>query len=79
MIDLSMPPAWTSQAVCASVDPEAFFPEKGGDRGRAAIKVCQSCPVQAECLDYALDMGEDYGIWGGLTHRHLRARRRNAA
>ena len=44
---------WTERALCAETDPEAFFPEKGGST-REAKKVCLSCDVRNECLDYAL-------------------------
>jgi WhiB family redox-sensing transcriptional regulator len=33
----------------------------------AAKRICASCPVLARCRAYALDAGEQYGIWGGLT------------
>lgn len=32
-----------------------------------AKRVCDLCPVREECLDYALDQKERYGMWGGLT------------
>ena len=51
--------------MCAQTDPEAFFPEKGGST-REAKKVCLSCDVRAECLEYALGHDERFGIWGGL-------------
>ena len=44
---------WQERALCAQTDPEAFFPEKGGST-REAKKVCLSCDVRAECLEYAL-------------------------
>jgi WhiB family redox-sensing transcriptional regulator len=55
-------------AVCASVDPDLFFPEKGGPAARA-IKMCSSCPVKAECLADALTLPvtEDFGVRGGTT------------
>lgn len=65
------PPAWMADAVCATTDPEAFFPEKGGST-REAKAVCRSCIVQAECLDWALDNDERFGIWGGLSERERR-------
>ncbi len=43
---------WQDQALCAQTDPEAFFPEKGGST-REAKRVCRSCEVRAECLEYA--------------------------
>ena len=45
--------AWQERALCAQTDPEAFFPEKGGST-REAKKVCLSCDVRVECLEYAL-------------------------
>lgn len=59
-------------ALCAQTDPEIFFPEKGGST-REAKQVCAACFVAAECLDYALTMGERFGIWGGLSERERRA------
>lgn len=62
---------WADDALCAQTDPEAFYPEKGGST-REAKAVCASCLVQAECLDYALDHDERFGIWGGLSERERR-------
>jgi WhiB family redox-sensing transcriptional regulator len=62
------PPAWTESAVCQSVDPELFFPQKGGSV-RAAKRVCAVCPVRADCLADALAHGERFGVWGGLSDR----------
>lgn len=63
--------SWQEQALCAQTDPEAFFPEKGGST-REAKKVCMGCEVQKECLDYALDNDERFGVWGGLSERERR-------
>lgn len=65
------PPPWTAQALCAQTDPEAFFPDKGGST-REAKAVCASCNVRNECLEYALDHDERYGIWGGVSERDRR-------
>ncbi|MFI7481083.1 WhiB family transcriptional regulator [Kocuria sp. M1R5S2] len=67
--------AWQTDALCAQTDPEAFFPEKGGST-RDAKRVCEACPVQAECLDYAMSKDEKFGIWGGLSERERRRLRR---
>ena len=64
-------PDWKDRALCAETDPEAFFPEKGGST-REAKKVCVSCEVRAECLDFALGNDERFGIWGGLSERERR-------
>jgi len=69
--------AWQSRALCAQTDPEAFFPEKGGST-REAKRVCAKCEVRAECLGYALDKDERFGIWGGMSERDRRRLRRQA-
>ncbi|WP_372451397.1 WhiB family transcriptional regulator [Mycolicibacter acidiphilus] len=66
---------WQERALCAQTDPEAFFPEKGGST-REAKKICQRCPVRAECLEYALAHDERFGIWGGLSERERRRLKR---
>lgn len=71
------PLAWQSDALCAQTDPEAFFPEKGGST-RDAKKICASCEVRAQCLEYALANDERFGIWGGLSERERRKLRKRA-
>ena len=68
---------WQDRALCAQTDPEAFFPEKGGST-REAKRVCRSCDVRAECLEYALENDERFGIWGGLSERERRRIKREA-
>lgn len=70
--------AWQADALCAQTDPEAFFPEKGGST-REAKRICEGCEVRSECLDYALENDERFGIWGGLSERERRKLRRNAS
>jgi WhiB family redox-sensing transcriptional regulator len=69
------PLAWQTDALCAQTDPEAFFPEKGGST-RDAKKICTTCEVKGQCLDYALANDERFGIWGGLSERERRRLRR---
>lgn len=69
--DIAMDPDWQKNALCAQTDPEAFFPDKGGST-REAKRVCAACPVSAECLHYAIDNDERFGIWGGLSERERR-------
>ena len=69
--------SWQERALCAQTDPEAFFPEKGGST-REAKKVCLSCDVRAECLEYALAHDERFGIWGGLSERERRKLKKRA-
>jgi WhiB family transcriptional regulator, redox-sensing transcriptional regulator len=66
---------WQERALCAQTDPEAFFPEKGGST-REAKKVCTGCEVRVECLEYALEHDERFGIWGGLSERERRKLKR---
>ena len=66
---------WQDRALCAQTDPDAFFPEKGGST-REAKRVCRSCEVRAECLEYALGHDERFGIWGGLSERERRRLKR---
>ena|SRR6266568_1676610 len=75
-------PEWTLAAACQFTDPELFFPEKGGST-REAKQVRAGCPVTAECLAFALEHQERFGIYGGLSERERRrlpgqARRRYA-
>lgn len=69
--------SWQIDALCAQTDPEAFFPEKGGST-RDAKKICDSCDVRAQCLEFALEHDERFGIWGGLSERERRKLRKRA-
>ena len=66
---------WQDRGLCAQTDPDAFFPEKGGST-REAKRICQGCEVKTECLEYALDNDERFGIWGGLSERERRRLKR---
>ena len=70
-------PGWQERALCAQTDPEAFVPEKGGST-REAKRICTTCEVRSECLEYALEHDERFGIWGGLSERERRRLRRAA-
>lgn len=74
---------WRHKAVCRDEDPELFFPV--GNSGPAiaqiasAKQVCTRCPVVTECLTWALETGQDAGVWGGMSEDERRAlKRRNA-
>lgn len=68
-------PDWFERAECRGVDPDLFFP-KAGESYQQAQRVCRECPVRAQCLEYALDNCERFGVWGGLTERERRQLRR---
>jgi WhiB family redox-sensing transcriptional regulator len=69
---------WQERALCAQTDPEVFFPEKGGST-REAKRICLNCDVKGECLEFALQNDERFGIWGGLSERERRRLRRRLA
>src|SRR5690606_31621443 len=74
---------WRDKAACLTVDPELFFPV--GNTGPAvdqiekAKAVCARCTVTEICLQYALETGQDSGVWGGLSDDERRALKRRAA
>jgi WhiB family redox-sensing transcriptional regulator len=70
--------AWTANALCAQTDPETFYPDQGQPT-QPAKAVCLSCPVRAECLEYALVNKEPFGVWGGLSERERRSLLRKRA
>lgn len=66
------PPAnWRHAALCRTVDRDFFdIPSVGlaGQRThmRIEIAICQECPSQNPCLDYAMETRQPSGLWGGL-------------
>lgn len=62
---------WRADALCAQTNSELFFPEKGGGT-RSAKKVCQECEVRPQCLEFAFQNNERFGVWGGLSERERR-------
>lgn len=68
---------WRAGAACRELDPELFFPV--GTTGPAqrqverAKAVCRGCSVAAQCLMWALDTGQDSGVWGGLSAEERRS------
>lgn len=71
---------WRHRAACRDEDPELFFPvsEQGpGARQVAAAKaVCARCPVASACLAWALETGQDNGVWGGVSEAERRTLQR---
>jgi WhiB family redox-sensing transcriptional regulator len=67
---------WRHRAACRDEDPELFFPVSdagpGAQQAAKAKAVCARCPVQRECLNYAVELGLDHGIFGGTTERERR-------
>lgn len=74
---LNEPQPWMSAAECTGADLDTFFPTRGEDTGKAKA-ICASCCVRLECLAYAIDNDEHFGIWGGRSERERRRMRRLA-
>lgn len=71
--------SWQSRARCRDSHAHLFFPrsaverkEERENRERRAQAICRVCTVTQECLDFALDIQEPYGIWGGRTEAQRR-------
>lgn len=68
------------QAACRDEDPDLFFPI--GSTGPALVQtdeakeVCRGCPVREQCLEWAMENGQDSGVWGGLGEAERRALKR---
>lgn len=70
---------WQLLGSCRGLESTVFFhPE--GERGRAraarvrrAKQICDACPVLERCRNYALAVGEPYGVWGGMSEDERRA------
>lgn len=57
---------WQEDALCAQVGPEPFFLPQGGSAEEARL-ICGHCDVRGECLEFAIENEEEFGVWGGLT------------
>jgi len=71
--------SWQVRGLCRGNHSTLFFPpsnvERKEERERREHKakaICTVCPVKVECLDFALEIREPYGIWGGLTETERR-------
>ncbi len=70
---------WHLQASCRGPNNAIFFPpsrlERRTEKRRReqrAKEICAACPVQLDCRSYAFEIGEQHGIWGGLTEKERR-------
>ena len=74
---------WRTRAACRDVDPELFFPV--GTTGPALVQIdeakaiCRTCNVTHECLGWALESGQESGVWGGLSEDERRALKRSSS
>ena len=72
---------WRLRSACTDVDTNLFFPVgltgDAIDQTNLAKAICRECPVQSQCLEFALRTTQDYGVWGGRTEDERRAIRRS--
>lgn len=63
---------WQEYAACLSISVELFFPlvEQESDDAKA---ICGSCMVKEPCLEFAIEAGERFGVWGGLDPQERRS------
>lgn len=70
---------WWLDAECRGLTTaqrdKIFFPGRG-DLTAPAKRICEVCPVSAECLEWAMTVPEKHGIWGGKSERERRQLRR---
>jgi WhiB family redox-sensing transcriptional regulator len=70
------------RGACRDEDPELFFPV--GSTGPALLQiedakeVCRRCDMVDACLRWALETGQDAGVWGGMSEDERRSMRKAA-
>jgi len=60
---------WRKESACAE-QWEPFFDWR---RVEEAKVICNTCTVQSQCLQFAIDNDERDGVWGGLTAKERKA------
>ena len=75
--------SWMDEAACRGTDPEAFFPDIHVAMPKLVRRICSSCPVQVECLEYSMSFIPILdGVWGGMgtaERQRMASRRRRYA
>jgi WhiB family redox-sensing transcriptional regulator len=77
---------WQEAGACRDADLALFFSPDAETAGvedaverrrrlRQAKRICGQCPVRLLCGRYALEHGEKFGVWGGLTETERRRMR----
>lgn len=75
--DNMRPETWMVDAECANTDPDLWFPAHGDlPTAERAKKICRTCPVREQCLEFALRTGQTSGIYAGYSAKSLQALRR---
>lgn len=55
---------WIERGACVGSDVDVFFPGVSQSASEAR-RICATCTVRDACLDYAIEYGEQFGIFGG--------------
>lgn len=67
---------WRDSAACLGAATDVFFPVGSSpealDQVEEAKRDCQRCPVRSQCLAWALEAKQDFGVWGGLDEEERR-------
>jgi len=70
---------WQLRAACRGPQAVVFFPPTQPERRdekhfreERAKSICGDCAVRDDCLEYALSIREQHGIWGGLSEAERR-------
>ena len=66
---------WQSEATCAKPSNKYaldWFFSKDFKEKYAAKNMCFTCPVRSECLQWALEHRQIWGIWGGRDEVDIR-------
>lgn len=72
------PTDWLAKAPCKA-DADAMFPGNNDYDIEYAKSICRRCTVAERCLQWALETGEEHGVWGGLSEKERRRIRRRTA
>jgi len=81
---------WRNHAACLGIGGDVFYPRDDDEtklQGQpettratgnfeAAKAICRTCMVCEECLMYAIENGEQHGIWGGMSLDERRRERK---
>jgi WhiB family redox-sensing transcriptional regulator len=70
-MEQAMDTQWMTRGKCREMPPSVFFPSDGLGV-QAAQRICATCPVIDDCLEYALANRIDHGVWGGRSERERR-------
>lgn len=83
LLQTVLPTGWQQHGLCRTRDSGVFFPPLAFEpkaereaREEKAKAICAGCPVSVECLDWALETEEPFGVWGGrseLERKHILA------